>query len=312
MTETKKTKQNELLLQRLHKPDGKADVVLDTDAFNEIDDQYALAYLIRSSEKLCLKAVYAAPFYNEKVKSPGEGMEKSYEEIHHVLELMGENELRRNVFRGSTVYLPDETTPVHSPAVLDLIERSQGYSVDNPLYVVAIGAITNIASAILKDPTIVDRIYVVWLGGHAHHWPHNYAFNLRQDIAGARILFGCKVPMTQIPGMGVTSAFTVSGPELECWLAGKNKICDYLVDITQKEAVRCYGRRIWTRPIWDVPPVAWLLDGDFISDCIVHSPIPEYDHRYAFDPARHFIRYAYHVRRDSLLEDLVKKLGANP
>ena len=50
------------LIKRLEKPKGKVDVVLDTDTFNEIDDQFALAYLIQSSEKLNLKAVYAAPF----------------------------------------------------------------------------------------------------------------------------------------------------------------------------------------------------------------------------------------------------------
>ena len=52
------------MIRRLEKPTGKIDVVLDTDTYNEIDDQFALAYLIRSEEKLSLKAVYAAPFFN--------------------------------------------------------------------------------------------------------------------------------------------------------------------------------------------------------------------------------------------------------
>ena len=34
------------LLKRLEHPSGRVDVVLDTDTFNEIDDQFALAYLI--------------------------------------------------------------------------------------------------------------------------------------------------------------------------------------------------------------------------------------------------------------------------
>ena len=49
------------LIKRLEKPAGKSDVVLDTDTYNEFVDQFALAYLIRSDEKLNLKAVYAAP-----------------------------------------------------------------------------------------------------------------------------------------------------------------------------------------------------------------------------------------------------------
>ena len=72
-------------LQRLNRPEGPVDVVLDTDTYNEIDDQYALAYLIKSEEKLHLKAVYAAPFHNEKSSGPEDGMEKSYQEIESAL-----------------------------------------------------------------------------------------------------------------------------------------------------------------------------------------------------------------------------------
>ena len=85
-------------LQRLNRPEGPVDVVLDTDTYNEIDDQYALAYLIKSEEKLHLKAVYAAPFHNEKSSGPEDGMEKSYQEIHHILDLMEKQELKEHVY----------------------------------------------------------------------------------------------------------------------------------------------------------------------------------------------------------------------
>ena len=80
------------LLERLRRPEGKVDVVLDTDTYNEIDDQFALAYLIKSADKLNLKAIYAAPFFNEKSEGPADGMEKSFQEIHHILSLMGKEE----------------------------------------------------------------------------------------------------------------------------------------------------------------------------------------------------------------------------
>ena len=57
------------LLKNLDVPKGKIDVVLDTDAYNEIDDQYAIAYLLNSEDKLNVKAIYAAPFFNENSKS---------------------------------------------------------------------------------------------------------------------------------------------------------------------------------------------------------------------------------------------------
>lgn len=300
---------NAKLIMKLEKPKGKVDVVIDTDTYNEIDDQFAVAYLIKSDDKLNLKAIYAAPFHNEKSTEPADGMEKSYQEIMNILTLLEREDLKANVYKGSTAYMPSETEPVISEAAKDLAERAMRYTEEDPLYVIAIGAITNVSSALLLNPEIKNRMVLIWLGGNAIHWPHNREFNLFQDVAGARIVFGCGVPLVQLPCMGVVSAFTTSGPELEYHLRGKNKLCDYLVDVTTKEALECYGGSTWTRPIWDVTAVAWLLDGDFEEDCLIHSPIPEYDDRYAFDNNRHFIKYVYHIKRDNLFADLFEKLA---
>ncbi len=307
--ETDMSIDNARLIRRLEKPKGRVDVVIDTDTYNEIDDQYALSYLIKSDEKLDLKAIYAAPFFNEKSTGPADGMEKSYREIMNVLTLLEREDLKEHVYRGSTEYLPSETEPVISDAAKDLAKRAMDYTEEHPLYVVAIAAITNVASALLLNPDIKNRIVLIWLGGNATNWPDNKEFNLYQDVAGARIVFGCGVPLVQLPCMGVVSAFTTSGPELEYHLRGKNKLCDYLVNVTTTEAAACNGGPVWTRPIWDVTAVAWLLDGDFEEDCLIHSPIPEYDNRYAFDNNRHFIKYVYHIKRDKLFADLFAKLS---
>jgi inosine-uridine nucleoside N-ribohydrolase len=188
-----------------------------------------------------------------------------------------------------------------------------GYSPEKPLYVIAIGAITNVASALLLRPEIKDRIVIVWLGGQAHHWPENLEFNLRQDVAAARIIFGCGAAVVQLPCRGVVSAFTVSGPELERWLRGKNALCDYLVKVTVDEVQDEGVRGAWTRAIWDVTAVAWFLDAPqasaYMLDHLVPSPIPQYDDRWSFDATRHLIRYVYHINRDALFTALFKKLA---
>lgn len=300
---------DEKLLKRLQKPDRKVDVVLDTDTYNEIDDQFALAYLLKSPEKLNVKAIYAAPFFNLHSSSPEDGMLRSYDEIKNVLQLMECEKYLKNAYKGATGYLKDEKTFVDSDAARDLAQRAMQYTPENPLYVVAIAAITNVASAILMQPDIADRIVIVWLGGHAYHWPNTNEFNMAQDVAAARIVFGCGAAVVQLPCMGVVSAFSTTGPELEHWLRGKNKLCDYLCDVTQKEA-ELYGQELtWSRPIWDVTAVAWLLDKDLTMDKLVHSPVPTYDNLYSFDETRHFIRYVYHIDRDKLFMDLFKKLA---
>ncbi len=297
-------------LKNLEVPQGKIDVVLDTDTYNEIDDQFALSYMLRSSERMNVRAIFAAPFLNGRSSSPEDGMERSYAEILKLLRLAGMEELIPSVYRGSRTYLPNETTPVDSPAAQALVSLSAGYSAEHPLYVVAIGAVTNIASALLMDPTLKERIVLVWLGGHAVDFPDNYEFNLWQDVAAARIVFGCGVPLVQLPCVGVVSAFTVSGPELEYWLVGKNPLSDYLARNTIETAEKYAAGTPWTRPIWDVTAVGWLLnDGErFMLSKLIPSPIPEYDGHYGFDPRRHFIRYIYMIHRDALMNDLFKKL----
>ena len=296
-------------IKRLEKPKGQVDVVLDTDTFNEIDDQYALAYLIKKEKKFNVKAICAAPFYNTRSSGPENGMEKSYEEIMRILSFMKRDDLKPIVHRGSTRYLPSETEPVDSPAARHLVELASNYSSDKQLYVIAIGAITNVASALLLKPEIKDNIVVVWLGGHALEWHHNAEFNLYQDVAAARVVFGCGVPLVQLPCMGVVSTFTTSGPELKHWLSGKNELCDYLVEVTCREAIVDGGLPTWTRVIWDVTAVGWFLEGNFMNDRLEASPIPEYDHYYAFDKTRHPIRYVYAINRDALFEDLFNTLA---
>lgn len=304
---------DEQMISRLAFPkgnpaDGKIDVVLDTDTYNEIDDQFALSYLIKSDDRLSLKAIYAAPFFNQHSQSPADGMEKSYDEIFHLLELMGRKDLKSIVYKGSTSYLPSEQEGISSPAAEDLARRAMEYSKDAPLYVIAIGAITNIASAILRNPEIKERIVVVWLGGHSHTWPDTKEFNMMQDVAAARIIFGSGIPLIQLPCMGVVSACTTSGPELSYWLKGKNPLCDYLLKHTVEEAEAYESSSCWTRAIWDITAVAWLLDEKFTASRLVRAPIPEYDFHYAFDDTRHFMRYVYHVNRDLIFEDLFQKL----
>lgn len=297
------------MIRRLERPNRPVDVVLDTDTFNEIDDQYALAYLIKCSDKLRLQAIYAAPFFNNKSAGPEDGMLKSYEEILNILTLMGCEDLKKSVYKGSRAYMPDERTPVDSDAARDLVARAMAHTTEDPLYVIAIGAITNVSSALVMKPEIKDRMVLVWLGGHALEWPHNKEFNLYQDVTGARVVFGCGVPLVQLPCMGVVSAFRTTGPELEFHLRGKNKLCDYLVDVTTEEAIACGGNVTWSRPIWDVTAVAWLLDKRFMQDRLEHAPLPEHDHRYARRMDSSLYKYVYYIDRDLLFEDLFAKLS---
>lgn len=87
---------------RTRRPTGMVDIVLDTDTYSEIDDQYALALLLASQEKFHICGVLAAPFYNHHSEGPCDGMRRSYQEIIKVLKLTGHLELSDRVFMALT------------------------------------------------------------------------------------------------------------------------------------------------------------------------------------------------------------------
>lgn len=293
---------------RLSWPEGICDIVLDTDTYNEIDDQFALAYMLRSGDKLRTRAVCAAPFYNDNSDSPRDGMEKSYEEIKKVIKLCDMENEGIPVFRGSEAYLPDENTYVESPAAREITRLALEAPDDRPLYVAAIGAITNVASAILMEPSIIEKIVVIWLGGHSLDWPDTKEFNLWQDVAAARVIFGCGVPLVMLPCMGVVSNFSFSAQELEYWLADKNKLSDYLAKNTVEYTNIRSSHKCWSKTIWDVTAVAWLIGSEFELDRFEPSPIPEYDGNYGISKNRHLIKYVYHINKEALFADMIYKL----
>lgn len=289
--------------ERLTPPDGPVSMVLDTDTYNEIDDQFALLYALLS-ERLAVEAVYAAPFHNNRSSGPGDGMEKSYEEILRVMDRMGVDRAD-DVYRGSETYLPSRTEPVASPAVDDLLERAQADR-DGVLYVAAIGAITNVASALLVDPALAEKVVVVWLGGHPHYWPNNKEFNLRQDPAAAQVILDSGVPFVHIPCVNVAQHVNTTLPEMERYVKGQGRVGDYLYEIFRDYFSDHYAR---SKVIWDVTTVAYLNNPEWMPSQIVPAPILNDDLTWdTSDTSRHPIRVATSANRDAIFGDIFRKL----
>ena len=74
------------MIERLQPPTGKVRIVLDTDTYNEVDDQFAVAHALLSPDQMSVEALYAAPFYNGRSDGPADGMERSYDEILRLLD----------------------------------------------------------------------------------------------------------------------------------------------------------------------------------------------------------------------------------
>lgn len=299
---------NNLIIRRLTARPDRLRAVIDTDTFNEIDDQFAIAYALASQEKIQVQAIYAVPFRNNKVESPALGMESSYDEILRLLQLITVPH-QDFVFRGASVFLEDVHHPVNSPAVEDLIRRARAAQADDPLYIIAIGALTNIASAFLLAPDIISKTVVVWLGGNPLYWDHTNEYNLSQDPLAARIVFDCGVPLVQVPCWGVTSHLLTSVPELTHTLGGKNRLCDFLIG---RVAEHHDDHFAWGKEIWDVAPVAYLLDEAFTPSVFVSSPYLTPQLTWSHMGTRHLMKTVQFVNRNAIFGDLFRKLISYP
>lgn len=292
-------------LELLEPPQGPVDAVLDTDTYNEIDDQFALVYALLSPEKIRLEAIYAAPFYNERSSGPADGMERSYEEILRVMTHLGFDPTGM-VYRGSTGYLPAKSTPCESDAASDLIARARAPR-EGPLYVMTIGAITNVASALLMAPDIADKIVIVWLGGQPEYWDTAREFNLAQDVPAAQVAFDCGVPLVHIPCSNVAEMLRTTLPEMQAHVRGQGAIGDYLYQIYEDFSADHFGR---SKVIWDISAPAWVLSGQWVSTVLMPSLVLTDEVTWGpVDTSRHQIRVVRHIDRDAVFTDLFVKLA---
>lgn len=297
---------------------GRVDMVLDTDTYNEIDDQFALVYAMLSPERIDLQAVYAAPFHNDRSTGPEQGMVKSHAEILEVFARLNRSP-KGMVFEGSRKWLKDSPGPVDSPAARDLVAKAMARDPKGPpLYVTAIGAITNVASAILLEPRIVERIVVVWLGAHPHYWHHNWEFNCQQDLPASQLVFDCGVPLVHMPCQNVAQKLRTTVSEMRQYVAGRGAIGDFLFARfaeyeeyeTKHKMKHNAGRPIaYCKEIWDVATVAWIVDPAWAPGHLCPSPILSERMTWSHDPSRHTIFVADDLNRDAIFGDLFHRLA---
>ena len=277
-------------------------MVLDTDTYNEVDDQFALVYSLLEPN-LDLQAVYAAPFHNSRSNGPEDGMIRSYAEIKKLFSLARIKDCPP-VFEGSRTYMTAPDSPVDSPAARDLIRRAMARPEEDPLYVVAIGCPVNVSSALLLEPNLVRHIVLVWLGGNPLTWSDATEFNLMQDIHASRVLFDSGVPMVLMPCRQVTDHLSTTVPELKYYLQDASPLGQYLLDFVIDFVKEGHAGVGWSKVIWDPITVIWLVHPESVTTRLAATPILNDNLRYSLDPTRPFLREGLLPDRDFIFREL--------
>ncbi len=279
------------------KSDRKKKVILDTDAFNEIDDQFAIACLYYS-EKVDLLAVLAEHYMHDRCNCKETGMKRSYDEIVKVLSLCDPH-YKTETYRGSTNTIDETGCAVESEAA-DAIIRIARES-DEIVYVVAIGALTNVTSAILKAPDIIEKICVLFVGCRPLSIGCPVEYNVEQDYKAAQLLFESGVNLIIVPDANVTQKLR-SPIDCVSKLKGANPVCDYLYDISYN-AYRAVGcPETWARTIWDLGAPAMFETPECATIEFMPRPILTDEQTYAYDDSRPEMIMVTDLDRDPIFE----------
>lgn len=280
----------------------KLNVILDTDTYNECDDQFALAYMIKNQDIFNIEAITVAPYsHKERNETVISGREKSYNEIIKICNWLNLDTTNK-VFKGAEDYICngyDET----NDAVNKIIEVALR---NDKTYVMAIGAITNVALAIKKEPKIIDKMEVVWLGGHSLLQNNNLEFNFRQDVNAVKIVFDSKVKLTIIPCKNVASNLRTSVYELNHYLKDKSELCNYLIDRFYNDGYHGIQER---RVIWDISVIAYMINKEWFTSEDISCPNIKEDTSYELTTNNHKITMVNYIDVNKVYNDLFKKLG---
>ena len=139
------------------------------------------------------------------------------------------------VLRGSAEYMSASDRPVPSEAADDLVARAMADR-DGPLYVLALGAVTNVASAILSEPAIVNRIVVIPLGGSPYETGSYADMNFTEDVHAVRVLFDSGVPVVHVVGYVVSEMMRTTEPEMARYVKGTG--CDRRLSVRPIQGLR--------------------------------------------------------------------------
>lgn len=266
-------------------------VILDSDAKNEIDDQYAITYALKHPEFQIL-GINATQF-----AQPG-SMQQSYEEIKKILELMNLSGKIR-VCRGAEHALVDRQTPQPSEAAQFIITQAKAST--EKLYIVAFGALTNVASAYLLDPDIAARVELYWLGGS--FWPEGgREFNAENDPRALQVVMDSPLSVHLIPAHGVGGLLGLTYYEASRRLRHTEPIGDFLADRFEQIGDA-------SRAIWDLSAPALLLHPEWGERIQAPAPIVTDDLRYRSKPDRKTITVFVDLDADKIFQDFFSRFS---
>jgi purine nucleosidase len=298
----------------------KARVLFDTDANNEVDDQHALAYLLFNGKAFQVDGITVNATYN------GGTIDSHYREAERVIRLC-DTEGRFPLVKGADKDFTTIKNAIHqttfdgSEAVNLIIEKARTGN-GQPLVIIAVGKLTNIALALTKDSTIASKVRVVWLGSN---YPEPGEYNQDNDTAALNYLLNSEVPFEMVTvrygkpsgtdAVKVTKEeiiknMTGKGPRVAQAVVGRHGAAfttfgDYSVNLF--EHIELYGTPP-ARSLFDMAAVAVVKNPSWAKKRELPAPALV-NNQWAEQPAnRRLITVWENFDRDKIMQDYFKTM----
>jgi purine nucleosidase len=280
----------------------KTPVILSTDVGNEIDDQWAIVYML-ANPALDVKAIISA-------HAPNLPPHYTWRVLRDVVEKHLRMSVHPPLFEGSPQPLENDTTPRNNPAVDFIVQSSKSFDPEHRLNLLTIGAATDAASAILQDPSIADRIRIVAMG--FMNWPDGgNEYNLANDIKAWQVILRSRVPVVIGSGQTCKKFLALTPSQAKQLLDGLGPIGAWLWDeyeIWYYRFVKPMRQDDFSKPklIWDIITLAYLQG--FTRQDQVARPILRDDMKFEHPATSQTLAWITAVDAPRLWSDFAQKV----
>lgn len=227
---------------------AKVKVIIDNDFCGDPDGLFQLAHqvLCKTCDIRGIVGGHLTGKSNAGFTSRTDQATESCEKANAVLDLMGMKG-KYKVVPGSEQPLASTETPIESEGARLIVEEARKCTKDKPLFVLCGASLTNIACAHLLDPSIDDKVIVVWIGGQEYEGINGYPppgyskveYNLNLSIPAGQVVFNkSTMRIWQVP-RDVYRQCQYGLDEIKVKIAPYGKVGKYLCDALMKTVDVC-------------------------------------------------------------------------
>ncbi|MEX2514149.1 MAG: nucleoside hydrolase [Cyclobacteriaceae bacterium] len=264
---------------------NKTKVLLDTDANNELDDQHAMAYLFFNGDVFDVVGVTVNATRN------GGDIQEQMEEAKRVMTLCrveGIIPLKKGANGSFEEIVPHIGKEDFDGAeAVDFIIEQVHQAGQEKLVLLPVGKLTNIALALEKDPSIAEKVRIVWLGSN---YPEPGEYNQDNDEAALNYILEKVVPFEMVTVRygqpSGTAAVTANREEIKTHMPGIGPKAKQQVEGRHGGSFEYFGDYsinlyehihthddAGTRALFDMAAVAIVKNPDWAEEKEIPAPV---------------------------------------